>query len=272
MVVAGLIYYSLDDNVDLGEVYAGVAPDHRGRGFGSAMVRDLSERNIRAARTRLVGQSWIPFSQRDDHPYIRFAAKHGFSVANVEIRRVVPLPLADDDLDAWQSEAAPHHTDYRLETYFGDVPVARIPSLCEAMNQLEVDAPTGDIELEARKLDTEIFLRREDRAKAAGKLMLLTVAIDRHDTVSAFSTMAIPTQAPEIVYQYGTLVLREHRGHRLGTAVKVANHRRLQQEVSDRSYVETINSEQNGPMVRINEKFGFRPVEILADFQRIIDQ
>ena len=222
--------------------------------------------------TRLVSESWIPFSQRDDHPYLSFAAKHGFTVANVEIRRVVPLPIADSDLDAWESEAAPHHTDYRIETYLGDVPAHRIPSLCHAMNQLGVEAPTGDIELEARQLDTEAFLAREKRAKAAGKVMLRTVALDPHDDVAAFSTMAIPTHEVDVVYQYGTLVMREHRGHRLGTAIKVANHRRLQREVTDRTYVETLNAEQNGPMVSINEKFGFRPVEIHADFQRIVVQ
>lgn len=272
MVVCGLIFYSLDDNVDLGEVYAGVEPSRRGRGYGSAMVRDLSERNLAAGRHRLVSESWIPFEQRDDHPYLRFAASHGFSVANLEIRRVLDLPVADSLLDAWQDEAAPHHEDYRLETYAGDVPAERIPSLCHAMNQLGLDAPTGDIELEARRIDAETFQQREERSKAAGKRMLRTLAIGPDDDVVAFTSMAIPGGEPDIVYQYGTLVLRGHRGHRLGTAVKVANLRRLQREVDDRSYVETLNAEQNGPMVGINEMFGFTPVEILAHFQRIVDQ
>jgi len=272
MVVSGLIFYSLDDNVDLGEVYAGVEPARRGRGYGGEMVRDLSERNIAAGRRRLVSESWIPFEQRDDHPYLRFASSHGFSVANLEIRRVLELPVPDAQLDAWQTEAAPHHGDYRIETYLGAIPAERIPSLCHAMNQLGLDAPTGDIELEARRIDAEVFQRREERAKAAGKTMLRTLAIGPDDDVVAFTSMAIPGGEPDIVYQYGTLVLRGHRGHRRGTAVKVANLRRLQHEFSDRTYVETLNAEQNGPMVGINEQLGFTPVEILAHFQRIVDQ
>ena len=71
----------------------------------------------------------------------------------------------------------------------------------------------------------------------------------------------MPRYDPEVVYQWGTLVRPEHRGHRLGMATKVANLRWVQREVSGRDRVYTMNAEVNDQMIGINQALGFRPVE-----------
>ena len=62
-----------------------------------------------------------------------------------------------------------------------------------------------------------------------------TVAIAPDGEVVAYSELAVPTYDPERVYQWGTLVRREHRGHRLGLATKVHNLRRFQ-DAGDRPH------------------------------------
>jgi hypothetical protein len=52
--------------------------------------------------------------------------------------------------------------------------------------------------------------------------------------------------------------------------VKVANLVALQNGSPGRRIVNTENAGDSGPMVQINEKLGFRPVEALADFQRTV--
>jgi hypothetical protein len=69
-------------------------------------------------------------------------------------------------------------------------------------------------------------------------------------------------------FQWGTLVRGADRGHRLGLAVKVANHRMLQDRRPDLRRVSTYNAEVNAHMVAVNELLGFRPVERLGEFQR----
>ena len=84
----------------------------------------------------------------------------------------------------------------------------------------------------------------------------------------AYSELVVPTYDPERVYQWGTLVRREHRGHRLGLATKVHNLRRFQEQRAGRSAVFTYNAEVNRHMIAVNEALGFRPVGRLGEFQK----
>jgi hypothetical protein len=62
---------------------------------------------------------------------------------------------------------------------------------------------------------------------------------------------------PHLAIQGDTLVLREHRGHRLGLAVKLANVRALQDELPAVTTVRTWNAESNTHMLAVNQAMGF---------------
>ena len=65
--------------------------------------------------------------------------------------------------------------------------------------------------------------------------------------VGAHSDLATTIHEPVRAYQWGALVRRADRGHRLGLAVKVANLRLLQQERPDIERVITWNGEEQQP-------------------------
>ena len=69
----------------------------------------------------------------------------------------------------------------------------------------------------------------------------------------------MPLAQPERANQAGTLVLREHRGHRLGALVKAAVLRELAATLPEVRKISTYNSDSNLPMVAVNEALGFRP-------------
>jgi len=77
----------------------------------------------------------------------------------------------------------------------------------------------------------------------------------------------VPSAERGRAYQWDTLVLPEHRGHRLGLALKVANLRALQAEHPEVTRITTWNAEQNGPMVAVNVELGFEIVERLQEWQ-----
>jgi GNAT superfamily N-acetyltransferase len=267
VVGAGFKQLTLQDNTDKAYVHVAVAPANRGRGIGSALARFLRSSATEDGRTTLLAEANISFEHREDHAYRRFAERHGYSLANVEVQRVLSIPVAEDDLAAWEADSAPHHTAYELHTFVGALPKELLESSCELLNQLVVDAPTGDMDFEAESMTPQEMRLREDRFRDQGRITFTTVALDRTGRVVAHTLLVVPAEDPGNVYQFVTMVDRRHRGHRLGLAVKARNLRRLQTAHPDRSRVITCNAETNGPMVDINERMGFRPVELLAEFQ-----
>jgi len=68
--------------------------------------------------------------------------------------------------------------------------------------------------------------------------------------------VAIPLGAPESVWQHDTLVMREHRGHGLGMAVKLANLAALVDSYPHARIVSTWNAVENKHMIAINDELG----------------
>lgn len=245
-----------------------VAPEHRGRGIGSALAEFLVERARRSGRPVMLSEAVYPFERREDHPYRRFAEGRGFALASTEIHRKLDLPVPDDTVQSWIDEAAPHHSDYMIETHVGDLPERVVAGYCAVTNRLSVDAPSGDVEFEPEGMTPEVWREREATMKAARRTAYHTLALSGDDSVIAATTLGVPELDEGHVYQWATLVLPEHRGHRLGLAIKAHNLRALQRDHPERRAVYTGNSEVNAPMVAINEKMGFRPVELIGMFQR----
>ena len=227
------------------------------------------ERARANGRVEIIGDVLVP-QDEPDHPYRRFAQKQGFELSNTEIIRHLDLPVADDLLARLEAEARPRwEGSYRLETHVGGVPEPLRESLCGVMNQLAVDAPTGDIEFEAESLDPVRYQQQLDVERQQGRVRLTTVAIDSESgDVVAYTDLMLPAGAPHGVWQWGTLVHREHRGHRLGMAVKIENLRRLQADHPARKRVTTGNDDTNAYMVSINEQLGFRIVELCPAYHR----
>ncbi len=112
----------------------------------------------------------------------------------------------------------------------------------------------------------ERFAERQVAVKEMGRTILETLAIAPDGTVAAQSTLSIPIDDSGDVWQWGTFVHREHRGHRLGLATKAANLRALQTQFPDTKRIVTQNGETNDFMVSINVLMGFELVEASAEF------
>lgn len=266
---ANIVFVPLLDNVDKAFFIASVLPEHRGRGAGDLAVERALELIRAEGRTLALGEGYFPVDADDTHPVRAFALRNGFTLANTEVRRTLELPLPTERLQAWADEAAKHHDGYEILTFRDDIPDELLPSLVDLFNQLAVDAPTGAIDFEAGQRTVEIHLENTERRKESGRRILETLAVKDGRTV-AQSTLSIPPEGQELPHlqQWGTYVHRDHRGHRLGLATKVANLLAVQEQFPDRTMVHTTNSPVNGPMVAINEMLGFRPEEVLGEFMR----
>lgn len=273
-VVLGIatVWLPRDDNAWMVWADVAVEPERRRRGAGRALVERIVERAREEGRTQVIGDTMVPADAGPDNPHRLFLADQGFTLSNTEIMRHLLLPVPEELLGELERDAAPRYGDaYRIETHVDGVPEPLRESLCAVMNQLGVDAPTGDIEFEPETLTPARYADYLDLERRQRRTRLTTVALEvTSGDVVAYTDLILPSGAPKLVWQWGTLVHRAHRGHRLGTAVKVANLRRLQQDHLGRERIVTGNDDTNAWMVDINERLGFRPVELCPAYQRTL--
>jgi hypothetical protein len=63
-------------------------------------------------------------------------------------------------------------------------------------------------------------------------------------------------------------VMREHRGHRLGMVLKLANIAYLDETFPGHPAITTFNAEENRPMLDVNEAVGFVPFTYEGAWQK----
>lgn len=261
-----LLFVPAQDNLE--KVYAvlDVAPDRRRHGVGSALVKHAKDRVRELGRSTLFAETMAPGAGDGAHEYAEFAESHGFTPAWRELTRHLALPVADAVLADIASAARDHCEGYRVETFVGRVPDELLPGLAELMAMLAVDAPSGDVEFDAEVVTPERLRRIYDREAEQGRIRLSALAIESGSGVVAAQTDLVFDDTLDPVEQEGTYVHRQHRGHRLGSAVKVANLQRLQRVYPGRPFVRTMNADTNEQMISINRALGFEVVETMTEW------
>jgi GNAT superfamily N-acetyltransferase len=258
-------------NKDKVEARVAVVLDHRRRGIGRELMELAEQRAREADGTYLLTITSYPFEERETNGNRRFAEAIGMALDLDEIHRMCPLPVDEAVLDELEAKAWPQAEGYRIETYDTPVPERYRTSYFDVENQLPLDAPMGAVPWAKSTGGEEMHLAIFDFLRETGRVGYTGVAISPEDEVVAYTTLA--TRADEVgVSQWGTLVRRDHRGHKLGTLVKIANLRRLQTEHPERRELHTTNAEVNEHMIGINEALGFRPVAVHPSFYKRLDR
>ena len=272
VVAVGWLRTPLLDNLERAELSVHVLAQHRRRGHGSAMLAHLERVAGERGRTVLTGEATYayeagPDGTGQDGP--EFARARGYDLALGDVQRALRLPVADALLDRLAAEAAPHHASYTLRSWVGPVPEELLQGWADLTSLLMTEAPTGELDLEPEAASTRAVRENEAVIAKQGRRLFCTVALAADGAVVAYSNLAVTEHEPDRAYQWGTLVRRDHRGHRLGVAVKVANLRLLQAERPPAlTTLITYNAEVNAAMIGVNDRLGFAPVARLGEFQK----
>jgi GNAT superfamily N-acetyltransferase len=272
-----------------------VHPSFRRRHYGTSMLDHLIDRAKECNRTRLIGEAGEPISgerigeaaepisgQRigeagepmSAQPIERpggpaFAAAVGARPVTTEVRRILRLgELEPDHLAQLHDDAIAHSGGYSLLQWHGPAPDELVEDLAYLLSRMSTDAPLEDLDWEAEAWSAARYRDHESAIAASGRTRLVTVA--RHDDsgrIVAFTDIGIGADPLQFAYQWSTIVLAEHRGHRLGMLVKLANLAFLQNTHPTVEFVNTWNAGVNAHMVGINEAMGFRPVDRWREWQ-----
>jgi GNAT superfamily N-acetyltransferase len=263
----------IGDDADTSWVQVLVHPDFRGRGIGRALADRVEEAVIADGRRKAIayvagretggprlGSPTGFGSIAADHRSTRFMLARGYSFEQVERMSRLALPVPDLGALVAAAEAA-SGPDYRVHTWIDRTPERWLEDRAELATRMSTDAPSAGLE-EPEDVWTVERQRDTDDRRVSNPRRHVFAAAEHVPSgrLVAYSVLSVPRQSHRAVQQYATLVLREHRGHRLGMLVKVVNLAHLATTYPGHPSILTFNAEENRHMLAVNESLGFVPI------------
>ena len=269
------------------EITVGVAADQRRRGIGTLLLHHAEALARSNGREVLVGRSDVPVAGLDlpgarleapdgtgsipaADPGAAFATHNGYHLGQLE--RASGLTVAGraaefrsllaDHLAARDEVAAA----YRLIGWIDRAPEELLDSLAVAHASMATDTPAGGISYDEEAWDADRVRSEETLALAGGRTTLAQAAIAPDGAVAGFTELSLPADSLA-VFQWDTIVLGPHRGHRLGMLLKLGNLVRLGEIAPERSEIYTWNADENDHMLAINLALGFTLRGLSAEWQ-----
>ncbi|MEV7630988.1 GNAT family N-acetyltransferase [Microbacterium sp. NPDC089318] len=260
-----------------------VMPANWGHGVEGALLA-AAEKEVRALGRKAI-QTWtlhrpdpgdsplVPrtgWGRVSRTPLAQLLVDDGFTLEQVERNSAFDLNRDMAPIERMLADAlAVAGDEYRLVEWTVPTPPELRPGYAWALSRMSTDAPSGDLEVDEEIWDADRIARRDARFVEGGQTV--SVAAVEHvptGTLAAFNELVTGTDPEGVTHQYCTLVLKEHRGHRLGQIVKCANVLRWRGIAPGSPRITTFNAEENRPMLDINEAMGFAPASYAGAWQK----
>ncbi|WP_313354380.1 GNAT family N-acetyltransferase [Microbacterium sp.] len=260
-----------------------VMPENWGRGIERALLSE-AEAEIRRLGRKVI-QTWtlhrpdpgedplVPktgWGRVSRTPVAQLLTDDGFTLEQVERNSAFDLQGDLAPIERMLAAAlAVAGDEYRLVEWTVPTPPELRSGYAWALSRMSTDAPSGDLEVDEEIWDADRIARRDARFIEGGQTVSVT-AVEHVATgaLAAFNELVTGTDPEGVTHQYCTLVLKEHRGHRLGQIVKCANVLRWRGIAPQSPRITTFNAEENRPMLDINEAMGFQPASYAGAWQK----
>jgi GNAT superfamily N-acetyltransferase len=269
VVGACVLHLPILDNLHNAECQILVAPQHRRRGIGRALLAHLRVEAQEQGRIRLVGSEVDqPLDPATPDPAGRFAAACAAVPALVETRRRLEVDSVDPAVLArLDAQARVKAEGYSLIQWVGGTPQRWLDDVAYLTGRMSTDAPLDGLQWDAEVYDAARMQAEDASSLARGLHIVTTAAVHHTGQLVAFTQIVGFATSTWFASQWNTIVAPEHRGHRLGTLIKVANLRHALAQRLELRVIDTCNADSNLYMVAINEAMGFRPYRRMAEWQ-----
>lgn len=224
--------------------------DHRRQGLG----RRLAEWVVERARAEGVHdlRAGVDHGRTDDAAGEPFCEALGLTRVQRAVVSELVLPL---------TATAEAGAGYAIRTVAGMPPAQWLDGLARLKTRMGTDAPSGDAEPVVSVWDPARVASRYERSAANGYDMLTAVAVhEASGEVVGFTELIRHPGQADLLHQGDTLVIREHRGHGLGAALKGALLADATARLPEVTRTRTSNAAENAPMLAVNEALGYRAI------------
>ncbi|QIX25792.1 GNAT family N-acetyltransferase [Nocardioides sp. JQ2195] len=265
-VGSALLAEFLLDNTHLAEITVWVRPEHRRRGIATSLLAQAEHQARRDGRTTVVSSVFAPVGA--ESPGSLFAGARGYPVGSAEETKLLDVATAARAWPTLEQEADAARGDYSVTVFDAACPDEHVQGFADVLSRFIGEIPSGDLDLQDAQWTPERIRLGERERDQAGRVNVTALALAPDGVVCGFSDVRLNRADPRHGGVGGTLVLPEHRGHRLGLAMKLATHRMVQQRFPECAHIETGNAGVNAPMNAVNERMGYRVVERCLDVQK----
>jgi GNAT superfamily N-acetyltransferase len=269
--MAGVMVPQLDNLTSVGFDIR-VDPDRRRERIGTALAAAVERHARTFDRTVLNCNVEIPTELVATSPAEPFAHAMGFTPIQYANRRHLILPIEPERLTALREEVERHTTGYRILTFTSPWPEEFIEDECELNRRMSTDEPTNDTTDREQMWDSDRVAKAETLRAAQGVRKLIAAAQHiESGRLVAYTQLVVADVRPDDAWQWATIVLKEHRGHRLGLAVKLANIEYMAQVFPSAWRISTGNAQENAPMISVNDRMGFEVVATDTFWQKTLE-
>jgi RimJ/RimL family protein N-acetyltransferase len=250
------------ENPDTAFVFLEVDLGRRREGIGTAFLKAVLPTIQAAGRTRVLAMNVTTDGSGGE----RFAVALGAACTLPGLMQTLEVPTVDRAL--WD---IPAPDGYRLQSWSGAAPEELMASYSVARNAI-ADKPAQDSDWQEIEWTPERI--REDEATFAASGQDYRIAIAIHEAtgeVAGFTEIVVRPSAPEHAQQIDTAVLKAHRGHGLGRAIKAEMMRHLTTQRPEVKQVATTTATDNSYMIAVNHSIGYTDTRRLGHFGVSVD-
>ena len=253
---------------------ADVLPGYRNRGIGTALFTLLEavaedegcvNQIVYAASPDAPGERLVAPTGSGSlplrNPEVRFLLRRGYRLEQVERGSRLALPYDLERIDRLLVAADTRAgTEYDIVQWNGVTPIRWQRDMARLYEKMSTDTPTAGLEEPPEPWPLDRFLERQVLLADGPRTVYTTAVVHRRSrALVGFTELSVPAETDRPISQEDTLVVREHRGHRLGLLLKCWNLEGIRRNEPGHPSVITFNAEENRHMLAINEALGFEP-------------